>query len=167
MLAGMVYCVQVIAIEKLLPGSQHSTQTEQDRDCFLEMRHKYLADGSFSPMSEMISMLVYSKHIGLNAGNLGNAHWSQNKQRFYLNGWPIAISRFRKMAQDLLAETEQMLWELCWVDKEEDRVAVDLKQVVDDVTFTKQSTSFVDAPGNKLLGGLDWMLKRAMNTKGG
>ena len=53
------------------------------------------------------------------------------------------------------------------MDKEEDRVAVDLKQVVDDVTFTKRRMSFVDAPGNKLLGGLDWMLKRAINTRGG
>jgi hypothetical protein len=53
------------------------------------------------------------------------------------------------------------------VEKEEDRVAVDLKQVVDDVTFTKRRTSFVDAPGNRLLGGLSWMLKRAMTTEGG
>ena len=104
-----MYCVRVIAAEKLLPGSQRSTQTEQDRDRFLEMRHKYLADGSFSPMSEMISMLGYGKHVGLNAGNSGNAHWSQDKQTFYLHGRPIAISRFRKIAQDLLAETEQML----------------------------------------------------------
>ena len=76
MLAGMVYCVRVIAAEKLLPGSQRSTQTEQDRDRFLEMRHKYLADSSFSPISEIISMLRYSKHVRLNAGNSGNAHWS-------------------------------------------------------------------------------------------
>ena len=32
---------------------------------------------------------------------------------------------------------------------------VDLKQVVDDVTFTKRRMSFVNAPGNKLQGGLD------------
>ena len=40
------------------------------------------------------------------------------------------------------------------MDSKEERVTVDLKQVVDDVTFTKQRTSFVDAPGNKLQGGL-------------
>ncbi|KAJ4329600.1 hypothetical protein N0V87_010726, partial [Didymella glomerata] len=166
-LAGMVYCVRVIAVEALLPGSQRSSQSEQDRDRFVEMRQKYLGDGSFSPMSEMISMLAYGKHIGLSAGNSGNAHWSLDKETFYLNSRPIAISRFRKMAQDLMAEAEQMLRELCWVDKEEDWVNVDLKQVVDDVTFTKRRMSFVDALGNKLQGGLDWMLRRAINTRGG
>jgi hypothetical protein len=28
-----------------------------------------------------------------------------------LHGRPIYISRFRKMAQDMVAEVEQMLWE--------------------------------------------------------
>jgi len=84
-LAGIVYCVRVIAVKALLPGSQRRTQTEQDRDRFVEMRQKYLADGSFSPMSEIISMLAYGKHIRLSAGNLGNAHWSLDKEMFYLN----------------------------------------------------------------------------------
>jgi hypothetical protein len=39
--------------------------------------------------------------------------------------------------------------------------------VVDDVTFTKQRTSFVDAPGNNLLDGLAWMLMRAVTMEGG
>lgn len=38
MLAGMVCCVRVEALGKLLPGSQHNTQTEQDLHCFLEIR---------------------------------------------------------------------------------------------------------------------------------
>ena len=59
------------------------------------------------------------------------------------------------MAQDLLAKAEQMLRELCWVDKEEDWVNVDLKQVVNDVTFIKRRTLFVSALDNKLQGGLD------------
>ena len=79
MLAGMVYCVRVVGLEKLLPGWRRDTQTEQDRDRFLAMRHKYLADSTFSLTSEMISMLAYSKHIGLTASNLGNTYWSKDK----------------------------------------------------------------------------------------
>ena len=74
MLAGIVYYMQVVAAKALLLGLQRSTQTKQDCNCFVEMRQRYMADGLFSLMSEMISMLAYSKHIGLNAGNLGNAH---------------------------------------------------------------------------------------------
>ena len=141
MLAGVVYCTRVIAAETLLPGSQRSTQTEQDLDHFVEMRHKYLADGTFTPMSAMLSLLAYGKFIGLTAGNSGNAYWSEDKQTFYLNGRPIVISHFCKMAQDLVAEMSEMLWELCWMDDKKERVAIDLKRVVDDVTFTKRRMS--------------------------
>jgi hypothetical protein len=74
MLAGMVYCVRVLAVEKLLPAEQRDEQTDDNRKHFLEMRKKYIADRSFSPMSEMISLLAYSKYIALNAGNVGNAY---------------------------------------------------------------------------------------------
>jgi superfamily II DNA helicase RecQ len=167
MLAGMVYCVRVLGLETLLPAGERDGQTEADRDNFMDMRKKYLADGSFSPMSKTINLLAMGKYIGLNAGNSGNAYWSQDKETFYLNGRPILVSRFCKMAQDLVAETCEKLWELCWVDDRKDRVALDLKQVVDDVTFTKRRTSFVDAPGNNLPDGLSWMLTRAATTEGG
>jgi hypothetical protein len=49
-------------------------------------------------MSEMISLLVYSKHAALNEGNASNAYWSLDKKIFYLNGWPIVVERFCKMA---------------------------------------------------------------------
>jgi hypothetical protein len=98
MLAGIVYCVRVLGVEKLLLSAQRSEQTVKDRERFLSMRHKYIADGTFSPISEMISLLAYSKHIGLSAGNLGNAYWSKDKRIFYLNSRPVYIDRFRKIA---------------------------------------------------------------------
>ena len=106
MLVGMVYCVQVLALEKLLLRGQRDRQTEEDCNSFLATRHKQLADSTFSLMSKMISMLAYGKHIGLIAGNLGNAYWSEDKQTFYLNSQLIVIRRFCKIAQDLLAEIE-------------------------------------------------------------
>ncbi|UPX10345.1 uncharacterized protein EKO05_0001009 [Ascochyta rabiei] len=109
MLAGMVYCVQVIRAKKLLPGGQRNTQTEQDRNCFIKMRHKYLADGTFTLISAIISMLAYRKHVALIASNLGNAYWSADKQIFYLTSQQIKVSRFCKMAQDLATETSEML----------------------------------------------------------
>jgi superfamily II DNA helicase RecQ len=167
MLAGVVYCVRVLGIEKLLPAGSRDEQTEEDRERFMEMREKYLADGSFSPMSEMINLLAMGKHIGLNAGNSGNAYWSKDKKIYYLHGRPIVISRFCEMAQGLVADTTEMLWALCWVEHVQERFTVDLGRVVDDVSFTKRGMSFVDSPGNKLSDGLRWMLKQADNTEGG
>ena len=110
-LAGVVYCMRVLSVEYLLPSASRDEQTDEDRERFLQHREKYLADGSYSPMSEALSLLAYGKHVALTAGNAGNAYWSKDKKIFYLHGRPIYISRFRKMAQDMVAEAEQMLWE--------------------------------------------------------
>jgi hypothetical protein len=64
----------------------------------MKMREKYLADGSFNSISEMINLLAMGKHIGLNAGNSGNAYWSKDKKTYYLNGRLIMISRFCEIA---------------------------------------------------------------------
>jgi hypothetical protein len=164
MLARMVYCVRVLGVEKLLPAAGRDEQGDDDRDRFLDMRKKYLADGSYSPMSEMISLLAYSKHAALNEGNAGNAYWSADKKIFYLHGRPIVVESFRKMAQSM--ETEQF-WQLCWVDMVADRFTIDLAQISDDVTFTTRGESFVTNPANRLSNGLAWMLRQALSEEGG
>ena len=136
MLAGVVYCMRVLSVEYLLPSASRDEQTDEDRERFLQHREKYMADGSYSPMSEALSLLAYGKHVALAAGNAGNAYWSKDKKIFYLHGRPIYISRFCKMAQDMVAEVEQILWEeLFWVTKTEERFAVKLEQLINDVTF--------------------------------
>ena len=109
MLAGMVYCMRVLSVEKLLPSACRNEQTDEDRERFLQHREKCLADGSYSPISEALSLLAYSKHAALAAGNSGNAYWLKDKKIFYLHGRPIYISRFREIAQDIAAEAEQIL----------------------------------------------------------
>ncbi|KAF3029584.1 hypothetical protein E8E11_000352 [Didymella keratinophila] len=107
-------------------------------------REKYLADGSYSPMSEALSLLAYCKYVALAAGNSGNAYWSKDKKIFYLHGRRIYISRFCKMVQDMVSEAEQMLWEeRFWVTRAEERFAVKLDMLVDDVTFERRGMSFV------------------------
>jgi superfamily II DNA helicase RecQ len=167
MLAGVIYCVRVLAVEKILPAAEREDQTEEDREQFLYVRKKYLADGSFSPMSAMISLLAYGKHAALNEGNAGNAYWSPDKKIFYLSGRPIVIERFRIMAQSMEAELEDKFWQLCWVDNTAERFFIDLAKIQDDITFTTRGKSFVTTPGNRLLDGLAWMLTRARSTVGG
>jgi hypothetical protein len=168
MLAGMVYCVRVLAVEKLLPAAERDEQTDKDRDRFLAERQKFLADGSFSPMSEMISLLAYSKSVALAAGNSGNAYWSKDKKIFYLNGRPIYISRFCQMAQDVVAEAERMLWqELLWVAQPSERFEISLDQITDDVTFTRRGESFITRRDNRLHDGLKWMLTWARQREPG
>jgi hypothetical protein len=109
MLAGMVYYTRVVAVEAILPSSTRDQQTSIDREDFLSKRKEFLADGSFSPMSEILSLLAYSKHITITQGNSGNAIWSDDKKTFYLNGKPVVISKFKQMARDLITEAEDIL----------------------------------------------------------
>ena len=166
MLAGLVYSARVLSVEKLLPATARDMQTKEDQDHFLDMRRKHLADGSYSPVSEMISLLAYGKHIAQAQGNSGNASWSKDKTIFYLNGRPIIIERFRTMAQSMRAEVVEQLWALCWVQSVADRFTVDLAKVEDDVSFTKRGMSFVNRAGSGLSQGLAWMLERARSREG-
>jgi hypothetical protein len=95
MLAGVVYCTRVIAVEALLPSAKRDGQGDAEREEFLRQRKDFLSDGSYSAMSEMLSLLVYGKFVALNAGSSGNVYWSKDKKTFYLNGRLIVISRFR------------------------------------------------------------------------
>ncbi|KAJ8117099.1 hypothetical protein OPT61_g1626 [Boeremia exigua] len=61
MLAGVVYCMRVLSVEKLLPSACCDEQTNKDRKRFLEHREKYLADSLYSPISKALSLLAYSK----------------------------------------------------------------------------------------------------------
>lgn len=167
MLAGLVYCVRVLSIEKILPANRRDNQTDNDRDRFLAMRKRYLVDGSYSPMSTIISLLAYGKSIALSAGNSGNAYWSWDKKTYYLNGRPISVERFCSMAQSMVADVTEQLWQLCWVDRVEDRFSIDLAQIADDLSFTTRGMSFVSEARNCLSNGLTWMLTRARESEGG
>ncbi|KAL5371966.1 hypothetical protein DPSP01_013863 [Paraphaeosphaeria sporulosa] len=83
MIAGVVYCVRVIGVEYLLPSAHREQQGIAEWERFLEMRGNFLADGSYSPMSQLLSLLAYGKYIALNSGNSGSAFWSEDKTIFY------------------------------------------------------------------------------------
>jgi hypothetical protein len=65
------------------------------------------------------------------------------------------------MAQSVVAEAGQMLWEqLLWMEKEEknSRLPVDLAAIQDDITIVQRGVSFL-SPG-RLQEAERWMLKR-------
>ena len=165
MLAGVVYCTRVLAIEALLPSARRQSQGVEDREKVLRTRREFLADGSYSPMSEMLSLLAYGKHIAMNSGSSGNAFWSADKEIFYHRGRPIVIRKFQQMVRDIVEEVEDKLWdELLWVDGRDQRFTIKLEDIVDDVTFTKRGMSFIHREENGLQGGLEWMLNRVIQA---
>ena len=74
MLTSIVYYVRVLTIEKLLSAVQRDEETDKNCNCFLVKRQKFLANRLYSLISEIISLLTYSKLVALAASNLGNAY---------------------------------------------------------------------------------------------
>ena len=66
--------MQVLSVEYLLLSASRDEQTDEDRERFLQHREKYMANGSFSLISEALSLLAYGKHVALAASNAGNAY---------------------------------------------------------------------------------------------
>ena len=69
MLARVVYCTRIFAVKAILPSAERDCQGEDDDRRFLETRERYLADGGYSPMSKMLSLLAYGKLIARDYGN--------------------------------------------------------------------------------------------------
>ncbi|KAK4947069.1 hypothetical protein LTR66_014220 [Elasticomyces elasticus] len=158
MLAGVVYCTRVIAAEVLLPSADREKQDNAERKRFLRERRRFLADGSYSPMSTMISLLAYGKSIALNTGNSASTQWSRDMRVLRLHGRPIVLERFKEMIHGVVTEAERVLWEDVMHTGLGERFVIPLDDIEDDVTFTKRGYSFVSRAGNGLSAGLDWMV---------
>jgi superfamily II DNA helicase RecQ len=169
MLAGLVYDARILAVEILLPSDRRDEQGHDPsrREYFLEQRAKYLADGTSTPMSTMISLLAYGKHIAMNEGNVGIVSWSQNRKILYYKGFPIEIALFRSMVHDVIARATDVLWqELMWVHQKAERFEVPLSQIHDDVSFTRRGWSYMTRSEHGLAQGARWMQERLVQLKG-
>jgi superfamily II DNA or RNA helicase len=168
MLAGVVYCTRVIGVEAILPAAERDQQGEDDDGRFLETRNRYLADGGYSPMSKMISLLAYGKMIARNHGNAGAVLWSRDGKVVQLREQKILVSRFKSMVTDTVAAAEKLLWErLMWSTSRADRFEEPLSKLEDDPTWTKRGVSFLNNRNNGLQDKRNFMLGRAMNHRTG
>ena len=168
MLAGVVYCTRALAVEYLLPSARRESQGKSERKMFLQQRRRFLTDGSYSPMSTMISLLAYSKKIAMNTANSASTQWSRDMSVLHLHGRPIVIERFKAMVGGVLKRAEDMLWEhLMYVSESAERFSIPLESVQDDVTFTSRGYSFLSPPGNELGAGFEWMVRRLVRSQTG
>ena len=167
MLAGVVYCMRVLAVEIILPSTERDDQDEEDDKRFRQVRGEYLADGSYSVMSKMLSMLAYGKHLAMNHGNSGAVSWSEDRLVLSYRGKPIALSRFRSMVQGAISEAEDMLWKDLLCTGLDDRFEIPLDELRDDVTWTKRGVSFIDNTHNGLREKRKWTLQRILSDKDG
>ena len=162
MLAGIVYCIRVIAVEVILPSEEREDQDDEDDERFKQTRDRFLADGTYSVMSKALSILAYGKSIAMNHSNAGSISWSDDRTEMSYKGTPIDVARFGSMVRGVIAEAEDKLWkDLIWATREQ-RFEVPLDKLQDDVTWTKRGVSFIDNANNGLQDKREWMTRRAL-----
>jgi hypothetical protein len=155
--AGLVYCFRVLALQSLLPTEQRECQGPAEFEVFLEKRKEYLADGSMSAMSTMISLLAYGKYLAMNHGNSGSIFWEKNNRVMKLHGMRIVMDKVRHMVDRAIGDAEDLLWErLLWTEGS-NRFEMDLDALEDDMTFRKRGSYFVTNGQNRL--GSTWEKK--------
>ncbi|EUC27744.1 hypothetical protein COCCADRAFT_70950, partial [Bipolaris zeicola 26-R-13] len=88
LLSSLIYCVRALTIEIFLPVDKRAEQGAAETGSFLEQRASYLVDGSYSPMSTMLSLLVYAKFIALRtpSSSASRMWWLVDRQTFYIKG---------------------------------------------------------------------------------
>jgi hypothetical protein len=172
LLGSLVYCVRVLVAEAYLPSKQRSEQGAAETRVLLQRRLCHLVDSSHSLMSVMLSLLAYAKFVSLRTpGSIaGSMWWSLDRQTFYLKGRPIELARFRTMAQSVVVEAAQVLWEqVLWMQKKEkeeeeeeeeehNRLSIELAAIQDDVTLVQRGVSFLSPA--RLQEAERWLLKR-------
>ncbi|KAK0926478.1 hypothetical protein LTR29_017851 [Friedmanniomyces endolithicus] len=114
MLAGLMYCTRVVGLELLLPSERRSSQGEVDFNAFLQRRREFLADGSMSVVSNMISLLAYGKYIALNHGNAGAVFWERGDRVMKLHGARIVMEKFQEMVEASFVNNKQNRLESKW-----------------------------------------------------
>lgn len=151
MLAGLVYCTRVIGLEILLPSKSRTRQADAEYESFLQQRKQFLADGSMSVASNMISLLAYSKHIALNHGNAGSVFWIQEGRIMKLHGAQIVMEKFKWMIGQAIGDAEDLFWQrLMWTTNSSGRLVIDIDNLTDDITFRRRDAYFVDNKHNRL-----------------
>jgi superfamily II DNA or RNA helicase len=160
MLAGLLYCIRVFAVEILLPSAERDKQGMDDDKRFRKERDEFLADGSLSVMSKMLSMLAYSKHIAMNHSNAGAVFWSDDRSVMTYKGNAIGLEQFSRFARDIVGEAEEKLWSDVLKTTKDERFSISLETLKDDVTFTKRGMSFINHKQNGLSNKQEWLLRR-------
>lgn len=96
-----------------------------------------MANGTYSVMSRVLSILAYGKSIALSHSNARAVSWSDDHLTMAFRVRDIVVARFGAMVRGVIEEAESKLWEdLIWA-RQEERFETPHDRLQDDVTWTR------------------------------
>ncbi|CEJ83200.1 hypothetical protein VHEMI03220 [[Torrubiella] hemipterigena] len=179
-IAGLIYCIRLIAIEATLPLREHKSIHLAARpsvgqlQLLQTMRQPYLCDGTMSSMGELLSLLAFGYAHRSAEGPSFIFEWSDDNETISWEGsGMLAMKAFRGFVHDLLRQAEALSEKLLygWQGP-----PIDLSTIHDRLSNKASGYSFLNDPANKLehaylevfqaasLSPLDALLRPAQNA---
>ncbi len=164
-LSPLVWVNRLLLLEYALPLRPWELNGWPARDAYddygarlKEIRAAHLVDGSFSPQSEILSLLAYGKKVTKAQGGRPMIIWSKDGQTMHFRGSPITMDGFRGCIRAVLSEAETLLTERLMFG---DRTTVDLDAIIDSMVYGKAGWWFKDLPANQVNYDAEYLLHKA------
>ncbi|KAI9763633.1 MAG: hypothetical protein M1840_000347 [Geoglossum simile] len=165
-LAGLVWVNKLLLLEYALPSKAWPNLKLPARDEYpdfgirlAEVRGMHLVDGSYSPQSEILSLLAYGQFVAKQTGGRTVLSWTIDRQTVSIYGNPISMDRYRKFPITLIAKATHLLYEVLMFGKQP---TVNLECIQDSMTYGIAGYWYGNLPANKLDIGMGYVLEAAL-----
>ena len=163
-LAGLVWCSRMLMLEEAFRDSPEdpNEMTMETVEAFQEVQRRWLAGGSYSPMSTFITWMAYGKGFRTKEGGTPKVLWESNGQVMRYLGQSIRVADFITTADAAIVEAEAVLDQLFFEPWETIAATIEMRRIHDSVMFEGTGSSFATDPRNRWLQpGFRFVVERA------
>jgi hypothetical protein len=164
--AGLLWVCRIFVLERALPSRKYvtldwSARTEYEDHGwrFEELRRKYLVDGCFYPVNDLLRLLAFGKATVKAVGRPGQIFWDPDYEGLRIKDIHLRLNDFRKFVGDILDSLVETMEQQLFFGMT--RPGIDFDNIKDVMMTDTPRFSFVTEPENKLPDGkafmIDWM----------
>jgi hypothetical protein len=176
-LAGVLWIARLVLLEVAVPASpwprlglQGKAEIDSIPVRIHQIRTAHLCEGSFGPVSSILTQLAMGKKNNTTHDTPSNIHWAEDFQTIYFGGMPVRLAKIRTMGLAMIEEGYHMIRELAFGTA---LPVFDLSEVIDSMAwsseFRRSDYSFINHTKNseRIRVGHSFLLERAKGIKGG
>jgi superfamily II DNA helicase RecQ len=176
-LAGTLWISRLILLETAVPsiswprlGLQSKAEIHSIPVRIHKIRTEHLCEGSFGPVSSILTQLAMGKKNNSTHETPSNIHWAEDFQTIYFGGMPVRLAKISTMGLAMIQEGYDMIRELAFG---KELPVFDLSEIIDSMAwsseFRRSDYSFINHTKNneQIRVGHSFLFERAKGIKGG
>ncbi len=141
-LAGALWISRMIMMEVAVPatgwpelGLESKAIIPSIPERIRTIREHHLVEGSFSPVSSILTQLAMGKKYNKTHESPSNIHWSPDSRTIYFGGMPVELAKIEVMGNKLVQECRELLQELALGLE---LPTIDLDKIIDSMAWSSQ-----------------------------